>query len=289
MMMKTFPIAKINLGLNIVSRRPDGYHDLETVFYPVALHDTLEVSVMDVAYERSQKSSSQLPATSYDLTLSGMSIEGGDPSKNLVVKAYELLRQEFPQLPRLNIHLHKAIPTQAGMGGGSSDGAFMLRLLNDEFHLGLSRQQLIDRAVKLGADCPFFIEARPAYAEGVGERLQPIDISLKGMFIALVRPDLPVSTREAFALVRPCRPSVNCRDVVALPVEQWRGLLVNDFETSVFQLHPQLRLVKERLYQLGALYAAMSGSGSTVFGLFRHPVDLSAFQASGVFTACLPL
>ena len=265
--MILFPQAKINLGLNVVERRPDGYHNLETVFYPVPLQDALEVQVM----------ADEFPSdVDCDLKVTGISVEG-DERRNLVVRAYELLKQEFPQLPRVHAHLYKAIPTQAGMGGGSSDCAAMLTLLNREFRLGLTEEQLISRAARLGADCPFFIVNRPAYAEGIGERLQPVGLDLGGWFLAVVRPDIPVPTKDAFALIVPRRPAVNCRDLVARPVEQWRGVLLNDFEKSVFAQHPEIGRVKEQLYELGAVYSAMSGSGSAVFGLFRKLFDLSDY------------
>ena len=273
------PIAKINLGLNIVERRPDGYHNLETVFYPVPLYDTLEVQPMD---------DGNASAYDCDLEVTGVELEG-DVQRNLVVRAYQLLKQEFPQLPRLSVRLHKAIPAQAGMGGGSSDGAAMLRLLNEEFGLGLSDEQLIERAAHLGADCPFFIIGRPAYAEGIGERLQPIDLNLSGWHMAIVKPPVPVSTKEAFALVKPQRPAVNCREVVSQPVSTWRGLLVNDFEQSVFAQYPVIGQVKERLYDLGATYAAMSGSGSALFALFCQPVENLPQLFPGMFTASFPI
>lgn len=255
--MLTFPIAKINLGLNIVERRPDGYHNLETVFYPVPLCDALEVQVMDEAFPS---------PFDCDLKVTGVPVEG-DERRNLVVKAYELLARDF-KLPRVHIHLHKAIPTQAGMGGGSSDCAYMLSALNQLAGLGLSEQQLIDYAARLGADCSFFILSRPAYAEGIGERLQPIDLSLKGWWIAVVKPPVAVSTKEAFALITP-RPTIKkCRDIVRQPVETWGAELHNDFEASVFAQYPEIGEVKAHLYELGAEYAAMSGSGSSVFGLF---------------------
>ena len=277
--MITFPIAKINLGLNVVERRPDGYHNLETVFYPVRIADALEVQTMDAQFPS---------ATDCDLKVTNIVIEG-DEQRNLVVRAYQLLKQDFPELPRVHVHLYKCIPTQAGMGGGSSDGAYMLRLLNEQFQLGLTVQQLCGYAQRLGADCAFFVESRPAYAEGIGELLQPIDLDLSGWYLAIVRPDIPVSTKEAFSLITPERPAVNCREVVKQPVESWRGQLVNDFERSVFAIHPELAEVKQRLYDQGAAYAAMSGSGSSIYGLFRQPVMLDEFKAAGTFTTCLPL
>ena len=261
--MITFPIAKINLGLNIVERRADGYHNLETVFMPVPIKDALEVVTMDEAFPS---------AVDCDLKVTNIDVEG-DEQQNLVVRAYRLLKQDFPQLPRVHAHLYKAIPTQAGMGGGSSDCAAMLVLLNELFGLGLNRQQLIGYAARLGADCPFFVMGRPAYAEGIGERLVPIDLSLRGYRLAVVRPDIPVSTKEAFSLIKPRKPVKNCRDIINQPIATWCHELVNDFEESVFALHPEIGAVKEQLYQMGAVYAAMSGSGSAVFGLFAPSVD----------------
>lgn len=277
--MISFPVAKINLGLNVVEKRPDGYHNLETVFYPVPIKDALEVCEMDPQFPSS---------VDCDLKVTNIPVEG-DEQRNLVVRAYQLLKGDFPDLPRIHAHLFKAIPTQAGMGGGSSDCAYMITLLNRMFALGLSEQQMVDYAARLGADCAFFIHPRPAYAEGIGERLQPIALDLSGWHIAIVRPDIPVPTREAFSLIRPQRPLRNCRDIVSQPVETWRSLLFNDFEQSVFTLHPEIASIKDRLYDMGAVYAAMSGSGSSVFGLFPAPVSLDSFTSPGTFTACLPL
>ena len=271
--MLTRPIAKINLGLNVVEKRPDGYHNLETVFYPVQIEDALEV------YPMAPEFPSEYDC---DLKVTNITIDG-DEQRNLVVRAYNLLKADFPTLPRIHAHLYKGIPTQAGMGGGSSDCGFMITLLNQMFNLGLTDQQMIDYAARLGADCAFFILNRPCYAEGIGEKLQPIDLDLKGWYLSLVRPDIPVSTREAFALIKPHHPEVNCREVVKQPVESWRGALVNDFEGSVFAVHPELGAVKDRLYDLGATYAAMSGSGSTLFALSRQPLNLDEFNSEGTF------
>jgi 4-diphosphocytidyl-2-C-methyl-D-erythritol kinase len=271
--MLTRPIAKINLGLNVVEKRPDGYHNLETVFYPVQIEDALEVYPMDPEFPSEYDC---------DLKVTNITIDG-DEQRNLVVRAYNLLKADFPTLPRIHAHLYKGIPTQAGMGGGSSDCGFMITLLNDMFKLGLTQQQMIDYAARLGADCAFFIFNRPCYAEGIGEKLQPIDLDLKGWYLSLVRPDIPVSTREAFALIKPHHPEVNCREVVKQPVESWRDAMVNDFESSVFAVHPELGAVKDRLYDLGATYAAMSGSGSTLFALSRQPLNLDEFNSEGTF------
>ena len=258
--MINFPIAKINLGLNVVEKRPDGYHNLQTVFYPVPIKDALEVQVMDEAFPSDYDC---------DLKVTNITIEG-DEQRNLVVRAYQLLKQDFPALPRIHTHLWKGIPTQAGMGGGSSDCAYMLLLLNQHFHLGLTDEQLMQYAAKLGADCAFFILSRPCYAEGIGEKLQPIDLSLSGYHIAVVRPDIPVPTKEAFSRIHPHFPAQNCRETVMQPVETWRDALINDFEESVFALHPEIGAIKQQLYDMGATYAAMSGSGSALFGLFKE-------------------
>lgn len=267
--MITHPIAKINLGLNVVERRPDGYHNLETVFYPVPISDELEVNISPSA------ASHPSPVTDCELTLEGIQIEG-DVQKNLVVRAYHMLKQDFPDMPCVRARLLKGIPTQAGMGGGSSDGAYMLTMLNELCHLGLTDEQLRGYAARLGADCAFFIDPQPQYAEGIGERLTPLGAYslLSNYYIGIVRPDVPVSTKEAYSLITPKRPLRNCHDIVMQPVETWRDTLVNDFEEGIFRLHPELDEVKARLYDLGAIYAAMSGSGSALFGLFREPVEL---------------
>ena len=277
--MITFPIAKINLGLNVVEKRADGYHNLQTVFFPVPLLDALDVQEMGAEFP------SQYDC---DLKVSNMHIDG-DEQRNLVVRAYNLLKQDFPDMPRVHVHLYKGIPTQAGMGGGSSDCGFMITLLNKMFNLGLSDEQMIQYAARLGADCAFFILNKPCYAEGIGEKLQPIQLSLSGWYLSLVRPDIPVSTREAFALIKPHYPEFNCKEVVQLPVEEWRGKLTNDFEDSVFAVHPELGAVKDRLYQLGATYAAMSGSGSTLFALSKQPLHLDEFAQEGTFITTISI
>jgi 4-diphosphocytidyl-2-C-methyl-D-erythritol kinase len=272
--MINFPIAKINLGLNVVEKRPDGYHNLQTVFYPVPLKDALEVQVMDEAFPSEYDC---------DLKVTNITIEG-DEQRNLVVRAYQLLKQDFPTLPRIHTHLWKGIPTQAGMGGGSSDCAYMLLLLNQQFHLGLTDEQLMQYAAKLGADCAFFILSRPCYAEGIGEKLQPIDLSLSGYYISVVRPDIPVPTKEAFSRIHPHYPAKNCRETIMQPIETWRDTLINDFEESVFALHPEIGDIKQRLYDMGATYAAMSGSGSALFGLFKKQPDSLSQAFPNMFT-----
>lgn len=274
--MITFPIAKINLGLNVVEKRADGYHNLQTVFYPVPIMDALEIQPMAEGFPSN---------ADCDLKVTNIPIEG-DEQKNLVVKAYQLLKVDFPNLPRLHTHLWKGIPTQAGMGGGSSDCAYMIRLLNDVFELKLSDEQMVEYAARLGADCAFFIYSKPCYAEGIGEKLEPIALDLSGWHIGVVRPDIPVPTKEAFSRIHPHYPARNCREVVMQPVETWRDVLTNDFEDSVFALHPELEAVKVKLYDMGATYAAMSGSGSALFGLFKETPARLEEEFPGMFTFC---
>jgi len=272
--MITFPVAKINLGLNVVEKRADGYHNLQTVFYPVPIMDALEIVPMSDGFPSD---------VDCDLKVTNITIEG-DEQRNLVVRAYHLLKADYPELPRVHAHLWKGIPTQAGMGGGSSDCGYMIRLLNETFDMGLSSEQMQQYAARLGADCAFFIESRACYAEGIGERLQPIDLDLSGWHIGVVRPDIPVPTKEAFSRIHPHYPALNCRDVVKQPVETWRDTLTNDFEESVFVLHPEIGDVKEQLYKMGATYAAMSGSGSALFGLFKDEPDALRQTFPDMFT-----
>ena len=274
--MITFPVAKINLGLNVVEKRPDGYHNLQTVFYPVPIMDALEIVPMSDGFPSD---------VDCDLKVTNITIEG-DEQRNLVVRAYQLLKADFPDMPRVHAHLWKGIPTQAGMGGGSSDCGYMIRLLNETFELGLTSEQMQQYAARLGADCAFFIESRACYAEGIGERLQPIDLDLSGWHIGVVRPDIPVPTKEAFSRIHPHYPALNCREAVMQPVETWRDTLTNDFEESVFVLHPEIGAVKEQLYKMGATYAAMSGSGSALFGLFKDEPDALRQTFPDMFTFC---
>lgn len=275
--MTEFPIAKINLGLNIVSKRADGYHNLETVFYPIPITDALEIHKMDEEFPSE---------TDCDIKVTNMKIDG-DEQENLVVKAYDMLKRDY-DLPRIHVHLHKAIPTQAGMGGGSSDCASMIKLLNRTFNLGMDNEKMIDYAARLGADCPFFICGTPSYAEGIGEILKPIDLNLHGWTIGIVCPHIPVSTKEAFALIKPMPTKEKCREIVMQPVESWRGRLTNDFEDSVFALHPEIGNIKQKLYDLGATYASMSGSGSSVFGLFKERPTLEG-KFGNAFVQCSEL
>ena len=273
-MITVTPCAKINLGLNITSKRTDGYHNLETVFCPVPIYDTITIS------------KNGAPEGTCSLNIKGLEI-CGNAEDNLIVKAYRALCKERP-LPGMDITLEKSIPTQAGMGGGSADCAFALKAINRLSGLGLSESRLAEIAARLGADCPFFIKAQPCYAEGIGERMTPMELSLDNYWIAVVKPPIPVSTKEAFAGIRPHEPQICCRDIVTKePIENWRGLLKNDFEETIFKLHPQLAAIKERLYADGALYAAMSGSGSALFGLFSEKPELSAYEGCKMFVSSM--
>jgi 4-diphosphocytidyl-2-C-methyl-D-erythritol kinase len=267
--MICFPNAKVNLGLNIVGRRPDGYHDIETVFYPSPLCDALEV----------------VEAGSFSFTQAGIPIHDIVPEKNLVVKAMRLLSSY--RLPPLEVHLLKAIPFGAGLGGGSSDAAFMLKLLNEFGNLQLSSGQLEELAAGLGADCPFFIRNTPVFASGTGNIFSPAPLSLQGYHLALVKPPIAVSTAEAYAGSHPKRPSLPLSEIIKLPVKEWKGVMVNDFEDTVFARYPEIRQIKERLYEAGALYASMSGSGSSVYALFDHPISLEGLFPSSFYRSFL--
>ncbi len=279
--MTIFPCAKINLGLNIVNRRPDGYHDLETVFYPIPLYDALEVHKMDHDFPSESRC---------DIQLSGMAIDG-DASDNLVIRAYNLLSADF-ELPRVHVHLHKGIPMQAGLGGGSSDAAYMIKLLDEHFHLNMGIAEMERYAARLGADCAFFITSEVAYAQGIGEILEPADGrygNLEGYYLALVKPDIAVSTREAFSNITPRHPAECCRRVVHDPIETWRGRLTNDFEEPIFKRYPRIGEIKEQLYSTGALFALMTGSGSSVYGIYRdRPTGLNELFGD-CFTTVLDL
>ncbi|MEM7296835.1 MAG: 4-(cytidine 5'-diphospho)-2-C-methyl-D-erythritol kinase [Bacteroidota bacterium] len=249
--MLAFPNAKINLGLNIVSKREDGYHDIESCFYPIPWQDSLEV----------------IEAASFAFHSYGLVIPG-DSSSNLCVKAYELLKADF-DIPPIEIHLLKNIPMGAGLGGGSADGAFTLRLINDLFSLKISNLQLETYSLQLGSDCPFFIQNQPVIAKGRGEQLDPIDLDFSGYHLAIHNPGIHVSTTEAYSGIIPKQPKHAVQEILSKPIDEWKDFLVNDFEASIFQNHPAIAQLKDDMYQAGAIYASMTGSGSTVFGLFR--------------------
>lgn len=263
--MIVFPNAKINIGLNVVSKREDGYHNLETIFFPVKIADALEFAESDKT----------------TLTTSGIQING-DPDQNLILKAFRLLQTDF-NLPHLQFHLHKVIPFGAGLGGGSSDAAFTLKMLNDYFKLGLNQQKLESYAAQIGADCPFFILNKPVFASGIGNKFHNIEINLVDYEIIILKPEINVSTPDAYKNVIPRNPKFRLTEIVKTPVSQWKNLIVNDFEQSIFPKYPQIAELKQLLYNLGADFASMSGSGSAVFGIFRHlPTDLEIKIPRGV-------
>lgn len=279
--MIVFPCAKINLGLNIVSKREDGYHNLETVFYPIPLYDALEIKYMDEKFPSD---------TACDLKVTGNAVDC-DEQKNLVVKAYHILAADY-QLPRIHTHLYKHIPSQAGLGGGSSDAAFMIRLLDERFRLNIGNPEMERYAARLGADCAFFIEAEPAYAEGIGDVLMPADGpdgNLQGYYLCVVKPDVAVSTKEAYSAITPKKPAKSCRDIVRQPIETWKEELVNDFEKPIFKMHPELATIKQKLYDQGAAYASMSGSGSALYGIFKEEPKGIEEQFDGMFCEVMKL
>jgi 4-diphosphocytidyl-2-C-methyl-D-erythritol kinase len=257
--MISFPNAKINLGLNVISKRPDGYHNLETCFYPLGWSDILEI----------------LPAEKNSFTTSGLPISG-NPNDNLCVKAYELLKKDF-HLSDVNIHLHKIVPMGAGLGGGSSDGTWTLRMLNDIFNLSLSREKLTGYASALGSDCAFFLYDTSKHGKGKGDELSDFEIpSLKRKFIVVVKPNIHVSTAEAYSGVTPKAQKKSMAEVLRAPLSEWKDGLKNDFEEPVFRKYPLISAIKDSLYNFGAEYASMSGSGSAVFGIYAAEIDLRA-------------
>ena len=253
--MLSFPNCKINIGLNILSKRENGYHDLQTIFYPVAIKDALEIIETD--------------AHAKEVIFSSSGIKINVPEEdNLCIKAVQLLKKDFPALPSIKMHLHKTIPIGAGLGGGSADAAFALQLINKKFSLSLSQEQLLQYALQLGSDCPFFILNKPCYATGRGEILEPFSIDLSGYSILLVNPGIYINTAKAFSAISIVENNTNLKDLVSMPLWEWKNCITNDFEKSVFEEHPQIAAIKNELYAIGALYASMSGSGSSVYGIF---------------------
>lgn len=264
--MIVFPNAKVNIGLHIVSRRTDGYHNLETIFYPVKLTDALEMAETGKT----------------GITFSGLHIDGS-PQENLVMKAYHILHSEYG-LPPVQFHLHKVIPSGAGLGGGSSDGAFTLKMLNDYYKLNLSSEKLREYAVRLGADCAFFLENKPALGTGIGNVLENIDLNLSEFEIVIVKPNVSVSTIQAYKNIIPTEPDYKLSQLPSLKVVDWKNQVKNDFEKSIFPQFPEVARMKNMLYEAGALYASMSGSGSAVFGIFeQRPSELEKMLPKGVF------
>jgi 4-diphosphocytidyl-2-C-methyl-D-erythritol kinase len=262
--MVVFPNAKINLGLRVVAKRTDGYHDLDTVFYPIPFYDILEVIQSNDGFK---------------FTFSGKEIKG-DLTANLCFKAYQLLKNDFPTIPQIKIHLHKNIPMGAGLGGGSSDGAFMLLLLNEKFQLGISNHSLEQYALQLGSDCPFFISNKACGATGRGEVFESIELDLKNKSFLLINPALHVSTAAAFSNINIANNVTPCKSIVKQPINTWKETLINDFEQSVFEIHPLLKEIKETLYASGAIYASMTGTGSSIYGIFEESVPENIFPGN---------
>ena len=254
--MICFPNAKINLGLNVTEKRTDGFHNIETVFYPIGWNDALEI------IETTNFSSD------FNLQLSGIPIHG-NIEDNLLYKAYQLIKK-IKTLPSIQVHLHKALPMGAGLGGGSADAAFFINLLNEQFTLHLSESERIEIAKKLGSDCAFFITNKPVFAYDKGDVFKSIDLDLSYYYIAIVYPNIHSNTKEAYSLVKPIAPKHSILDVIKQPIQTWKTDLINDFEISIVYKYPIVQKIKQDLYDCGALYASMSGSGSAVFGLFDH-------------------
>ncbi len=285
--MIVFPDCKINLGLRILNKREDGFHNLATVFYPLPLREALEII----------RNNDQDNKEAIHFTQSG-NIVDGNAENNLCVKAYHLLKKDFPQLPAVSMHLHKVIPMGAGLGGGSADAAFTLKLLNEKFQLSLSTEQLIHYSLQLGSDCPFFIVNQPCYATGRGEIMEPVNLSLSGYELLLINPGIHVNTGWAFSQLN-ISPFVSennsiinqkkLQEIIHQHPSSWRKELLNDFEIPVFLKYPELSAIKAQLYQQGAIYAAMSGSGSSLFGLFEKGKSAALSLPPHYYAKLLPL
>jgi len=265
--MLVFPNAKINIGLNIINKRKDGFHNLETIFYPIDLSDILEFV--------ESKSKERFNTTGIDIEI--------DDEHNLVLKAYHLLKKDF-NLPELEIHLHKSIPTGAGLGGGSSDASFMLKTLNDHFELNINSNQLETYAQELGSDCPFFIKNKPVFAEGTGNIFSEIDLDLSKYYIAIIKPDIQIPTKLAFSNIKAEKPLKSLKELIKLPMLRWKDYIKNDFEENIFKEFPKIKDIKDRMYNAGALYAQMSGSGSSVFGIFKEEPKITSEKDSIYYT-----
>lgn len=258
--MVFYPNAKVNLGLHVTGKLPDGYHSIETVMYPIPLHDILEVSILQ-----------DVPDGELKLTLSGLHVPG-DAAQNLISKAHGLITQDY-SLPALHVHLHKQIPMGAGIGGGSADAAFFIESLNQLTEIHLSWGEMHHYAKKTGSDCPFFLMHRPCLASGTGTDLDPAEVSLAGKKMLLIHPGIHLSTAAMYGKVTPAPPAHPLNEAIKEDPARWKDLLVNDFEPIAFSLHPELKRIKQQLYDLGAIYAAMSGSGSSMFGIFAQMPD----------------
>jgi 4-diphosphocytidyl-2-C-methyl-D-erythritol kinase len=264
--MVIFPNCKINLGLNILQKRADGFHDIETVFFPLPVTDALEIITSE---NTTQFKNTGIPA--------------GENENNLCLKAYGLLKKDYPQLPEINMHLHKAIPIGAGLGGGSADAAFTLLLLNKKYELNIPDSKLSGYALQLGSDCPFFLLNKPCIASGRGEIMEEINLSLSSYKILLLNPGIHINTKEIFQQIKPAFPPKRIKEIIHQPIDTWKRELTNDFEKIVFVLYPQIEKIKESFYQHNAIYASMTGTGSTVFGIFDKSDELDYPDEKGYF------
>jgi 4-diphosphocytidyl-2-C-methyl-D-erythritol kinase len=252
-----FPNGKINVGLSVTEKRPDGFHNLETIMIPVEIHDVLEIIIS--------------PDKIFSFDSTGIQLTG-DFKDNLVFMAYELLKREF-QLSAVKIHLHKVIPTGAGLGGGSSDAAFTIRMINKLFNLGLTIEKMQDYAKKLGSDCSFFIENKTVLATGRGDQFEPMDLNLADQFIVIVKPDIHIGTPEAYSWIHPSKKEKSLKELIKSPIHNWQNLVINDFEAEVLKRYSVVKMIRDELYEMGATYASLTGSGSAVFGIFSKPVQ----------------
>ncbi|MFM2225007.1 MAG: hypothetical protein RJA07_1209 [Bacteroidota bacterium] len=266
--MIIFPNAKVNFGLNIISKRADGFHNIESVFVPVAIHDALEF----------------VPANDVSFSTSGLPIPG-NTNDNLIFKAFYLLKSKY-NLPNLKIHLHKNIPMGAGLGGGSADAAFFISAINAYFNLNMQQLEMISMATKLGSDCAFFITNKMAHATEKGEMLEPIAINLSAYKICVIHPEIHVNTAWAYSKIKPLQPIQSIKEIIQQPIETWKNTLVNDFEKPVFENHPEIENLKNEFYKHGAVYASMSGSGSAVFGIFKNEIPTFTFQQNFTIFNC---
>lgn len=259
--MITFPNAKINIGLNVVRKREDGFHDIETVFYPLDICDILEI-----------EENTTLGRGEYTYNPKGIVVDCS-VEDNIIIKAYKLISKDY-NIPAIDIYFYKNIPFGGGLGGGSSDAAYMLKLLNDRFSIGLTIEQLESYSSQLGSDCAFFVKNKPVYAHGRGELFQEINFSLEGKYIVLVKPNIAVPTGKAYSGITPKASTFDLREIANLPIQEWKDVVVNDFELSVFKDFSAIKDIKESFYNHGAIYASMTGSGASVFGIFDKEIDL---------------
>jgi 4-diphosphocytidyl-2-C-methyl-D-erythritol kinase len=257
--MIVFPNGKINLGLSIINKRADGFHSIESLLYPAPIYDAIEFK----------------PSSKFSIDISGIPILGNE-TDNILYKSWKMLHNQY-QIPHIEIKLLKGIPLGSGLGGGSSDAVFLLKILNTHFELGLEKEKTLNYAASLGSDCPFFLENTPAIIKGRGEFVQPINLSLQGMHLVIVCPDFQISTKEAFRNIKPRKRHFQIEDIVNKPVEQWQDILINDFEETAFEKHPLLRTIKDTLISHGAAYASLTGSGAAIYGLFRQSINIKKY------------